>query len=213
MAQREFPMRRMLIDDHPATVTPIECHRCGVTARFKHSGMKRKPAEAIEQYFRNHGWRVGSVPRGDVCPDCQTREKPPLAAAAPDDTVVAEPPRTMEREERRIVFAHIDQHYLPDRSGYAAPWTDARIAKDLGVPRAWVTEIRDQMFGPEGSNPDIEQFRADLSAAKAEFKDIRDQAATAAHAHNALDQRLGEALGRLDALGALARRIEKDIGA
>lgn len=52
---------------------------------------------------------------------------------------------------------------------------DGKVANDLGVPRAWVTGIRDEMFGPEGSN---EQIRATIAEATAVLEEIKALAKT-----------------------------------
>lgn len=62
--------------------------------------------------------------------------------------IVAEPPRDLNKEDRRLIFAKIDEVYL-DKS-YSKDWTDKKVAIDLGVPVAWVARIREENFGPEG---------------------------------------------------------------
>ena len=57
--------------------------------------------------------------------------------------------RSMTRDERRIIFQKIDDVYVGEKVGYSAGWSDARIATDLGVPRVWVSKIRDENFGPD----------------------------------------------------------------
>lgn len=67
----------------------------------------------------------------------------------PTVAIQAEPPRSMTREDRRIVYNEIEGVY--DTSGlcYRERWSDESVAKALNVPRAWVTAIRDEFFGPE----------------------------------------------------------------
>lgn len=58
-------------------------------------------------------------------------------------------PPEMTKEDRRIIFAEIDTHYLDETTGYATDYNDKRIADGLKVPLAWVRTIRDENFGPE----------------------------------------------------------------
>lgn len=61
----------------------------------------------------------------------------------------------MTREDRRIIFEKLNAIY--DRDKYSPPWTDKKVSEDLNCPRAWVKQVRDEMFGPEGSNAEIDQ--------------------------------------------------------
>ncbi|WP_132314109.1 hypothetical protein [Martelella mediterranea] len=108
-----------------------------------------------------------------------------LKSASPVATKQAESPREMQREDRRIVAEKIADVY--DDHAYIAPWTDDLVARDLGVPCAWVAEVRDFMFGPANENPvlaenarqfsawsaDYEKFRADLTAHTEQGKQLR----------------------------------------
>ena len=61
----------------------------------------------------------------------------------------ADPPPVMTKEDRRIIFAGIDDHYVDESTGYKPGWSDQKIATDLNVPLAWVRTIREDNFGPE----------------------------------------------------------------
>jgi hypothetical protein len=63
-----------------------------------------------------------------------------------------QPPRQIEREDRRIIFANLEEVYLNERDGYSLPWNDTAIAKDLNVPRARVEIVRNENFGPQNSS-------------------------------------------------------------
>lgn len=67
-------------------------------------------------------------------------------------TVVAEPPRQMNKEDRRLIWGKIEEVYLDN--AYSSGWNDKKVAEDLGVPLAWVKNIRDENFGPEGLDDD-----------------------------------------------------------
>jgi hypothetical protein len=53
----------------------------------------------------------------------------------------------MTKADRRIITDKLDDVHDGDR--YVADWSDQNVAKDLGVPRNWVSQIRDEYFGPD----------------------------------------------------------------
>lgn len=181
----------------------IECSKCEGIEYLTQTGSKRNPPDFIERYFRNKGWRVGNGPRADVCPACQ-KKKPDLKVVSMEPAK-AESPREMSREDRRIIFAKIDELYLDDKSGYQAPWTDAAVARDLGVPRSWVSTVRDELFGPEGSNPEFDAFLEQAAPIIAETKNLFRAAAKQLEEARALEGKIAE-------LERIGRRIEKELG-
>ncbi|WDR05530.1 hypothetical protein PSQ90_14815 [Devosia rhodophyticola] len=48
-----------------------------------------------------------------------------------------EPPRQMVLEDRRLIFAKLEEVYVDERTGYCADWNDARVGIDMNVPRKW----------------------------------------------------------------------------
>ena len=74
--------------------------------------------------------------------------------------IKADPPRQMTRGDRQVIWNKLQDVYPKEDKGYMGEWTDGRVAKDLGVPRAWVTEIRAQNFGPEVVTPVIPDIPA-----------------------------------------------------
>lgn len=54
--------------------------------------------------------------------------------------------RPMDKADRRIVFAKLNEVYGDDM--YLEDWIDQKVAEDLGVPVEWVAEVREGDFGP-----------------------------------------------------------------
>lgn len=69
----------------------------------------------------------------------------------------------MDRTERRLVFARLNDLYQDEKTGYSGEWTDAKVAADLGVPVSWVTEVRDADFGPELNASILADKSADIT--------------------------------------------------
>lgn len=204
---------------HRRKLPTIRCPDCGCTEHFGWNGVKMPPPEAAAQHFRKLGWRVGGGPRADQCPQCQAKRqnKPKTSVPAPVAPLVPPPPpspselppRTMTYADRRLVMIKIEEVYMDEHAGYVAPWSDQKVADDLNVPRAWVTELREQNFGPaEGDG-------AELRALRAEIAGLREEVAVAfAKARidaEAAEKRVNAVLDKAQAeIAAIIRQAEAD---
>lgn len=86
-------------------------------------------------------------PAGDACPPDAAGAAQPQAAAALENA------RAMTRDDRRVIWAKLDDVYADEASGYKPGWSDGRVARDLNVPVAWVKLVRDENFGALPDNP------------------------------------------------------------
>lgn len=91
---------------------------------------------------------------------------------AVDTAPATEAPRQMGFADRRLIMIKLEEVYLDERTGYVQPWTDQKVATDLNVPRAWVTELREQNFGPIGSNPEFARLVAEAQTSLADGEGI-----------------------------------------
>jgi hypothetical protein len=73
------------------------------------------------------------------------------------------------------------------------------------VPRAWVAQVREELFGPEGSNAEFDDFLARAAPIIADMKNL----CRSASAQLEEARRLSE---RIDELERSAKRIEREIG-
>jgi hypothetical protein len=69
----------------------------------------------------------------------------------------------MSRDDRRIIYAKLNDVYVGPDAGYATGWTDQKVATDLGVAREWVAEVREDLFGPVKSNPELDALLAEIT--------------------------------------------------
>lgn len=158
----------------------LTCGSCGVTANIgSQSFGERLACDLVPKKFGERGWVVGKRPTDDRCPSCVAKSEQRKRAMSKlrvidDKKPTAEPPREMSRDERRLIFAKLDEVYLDERRGYDNGWSDKRVADDLGVPRAWVAKIRDENFGSENSNDEtrqlLEEARSVVAAARLEME-------------------------------------------
>lgn len=200
MADRSFPFEKIRRDGLAYSAFRIDCAKCEAKTYMVQTGNSRKPPIAAEQYFRNHGWKVGNGPRADFCPSCQNKK--PELKVVPMEPMKAEQPREMSRDDRRIIFQKIDEVY--DDGRYSAPWTDSAVARDLGVPKAWVSIVRDEMFGPEGSNAEFDDFLARAEPLLKEGRDLLNGA-------RSLSEAVRQFADRIEELEHIARKVEREI--
>ncbi|AXQ68388.1 hypothetical protein HOT99_gp229 [Caulobacter phage CcrBL10] len=74
-------------------------------------------------------------------PATATKTSPPVQTA--------EPPRAATPAENRRILEALDIHYDTNRQCYGGDMTDEKVSKELGLPRAWVAELRERVYGPE----------------------------------------------------------------
>ena len=79
------------------------------------------------------------------------------------------------------------------------------LARRATVPRAWVSKVRDELFGPEGSNAEFDDFLAKAAPVIAEVKNLFRSAV-------AQLEQAREIASRVDDLERVAKRVEREIG-
>lgn len=169
----------------------IVCAQCGVADHITGSASGHGlPDSVAAKKFTQRGWDT----RRSLCSDCSTARPTkgaPMsysngrgtAAATPVAPMRAEPPRAPTREDNKIIHAKISEVWGGDDVGYLGDWTDEKIAKDLGVPRAWVTDIRVDWFGDVKSNEELRKEITDLTAKLVTASEAYERMAALANRH------------------------------
>lgn len=196
MSARTFPFERFQGPTPQAVKTTLIC-RCGNSDDLVQPSGQFVPPASVVRHFSRRGWKVGQRPKNDRCPACNglsyqasedvvndNREaelsKSNVEPLKPKATlkdlsqltrelVRADAPEEPTREERRIIFAKLQDVYIDETKGYDVGWTDHKVATDLAVPRAWVAKIRDENFGPAKDNADIRTVLGNLETLKNEM--------------------------------------------
>lgn len=219
---------------------------CAREEEITDNGRTELPTEVVRKKFRQRGWEVGKDRTRDVCPVCienvrvarrQSKEaKLKVVYPGPSDelskvsqeavgkvqafkaSAAPEPPETMSRDERRIVFAKIEEHWAGENEGYTAPWTDQKIASDLGVPVGWVAEVRSDFFGEVRDNSEIRELlgRATQAAIEASQKvaagaQLLKEAQSLTNKANTLNGELADLRKSVEGMIAIASRIERSL--
>jgi hypothetical protein len=213
MSERTFPETTIPYGDKTAKAMRIGCACCDAVAYFPfQTGSIRKPPSAASQHFLNKGWVVGNSPKKDFCPRhaSPAKRKGTKTMDSNITTPVADKPREMGREDRAIIFDKLNEVYGKD--AYKSPWTDAAVAKDLGVPRDWVSTMRDDMFGPAGSNPLFDEFLTATSRLEEQCGSFAAKFEAATKAAEMLAADYAELRKQVDVCRMLERRVQREIG-
>jgi hypothetical protein len=214
---RVFERTGIKIDNVTRPGYRLTCSACPAADHIIASGHSGNlPPDMTTKKFSEKGWTVGNNANHDLCPTCtrakmMARRKPaeeqnvvPIAPAFA--AMAAEAPREMTKEDRRIIFGKLNEVYLDETRGYDTGWNDRRIADDLGVPLAWVRDLRDENFGPEGMS---EADRAAIAAAEAFQGKLADLAKQAQHIED-LQEKLAKEIDELKAkFGPVARDVKE----
>jgi len=65
--------------------------------------------------------------------------------------ITADPPRQPTRAQRRAVDEALAHYYDPEAEMYNGSWSDKKLAEKMDVPRAWIAEVREALYGPDRS--------------------------------------------------------------
>ena len=168
-----FDICSVQVGGQPKRGARATCGHCGETGVTTVNYMRNSGDNDDDLYekmvatkFGRLGWNIGRTPQRHRCPKCFTaikissvkksnamKQLPPenkvVSIITPEVTSSIVNSRTMTRDERRIIFEKINEIYVGEKVGYSDSWDDEKVAKDLGVPRAWVSAIREDMFGPD----------------------------------------------------------------
>lgn len=142
-----------------------------------------------------HGW---SHVKGTLrCMSCTLKHK----AEKPMSEKVT-PLRQPTREQKRQIIELLGEVYDTAAERYRAAESDVTVADAVGggCMFGWVAEIRDELFGPDGRNEELENLRGDIAV----WKETADALSTKAHiAIKAFDkdrEKVAEFQKRIDAL-------------
>lgn len=107
----------------PAVI--VCCSNCGHTQKISANNRSGSiPPEAAANRFRHDGWFISNKEGKDLCPKCVHPKK--YIKLVKESNVVElsaikeEPPRLMTKEDRRLIFAKIDEVYLDESKGYSS---------------------------------------------------------------------------------------------
>jgi hypothetical protein len=134
-----------------------------------------KDDEVVERIiagkYERIGWKIGKSQKQNRCPACFSAIKLASVKKSQGALKMNSTPsqRSMTRDERYLIFTKIDENYDRNKNSYNGSWNDEKIAKDFNVPRAWVSTIRDENFGPD-TNEQVTMIITEANLLLGEFK-------------------------------------------
>lgn len=219
MSQRRFEVVNVWHGEQRRSAYRIVCSACRMHEDFVNNGVRRVHPKAAEQRFRNGGWIVAKKAAHGLCADCiaalRARRSQvlvlnaePASLARKSGSVVdmnekAAPPPAMGRDEKRIINMKLHEVYVDERVGYDKGWTDARVSKELGVPRAWVTDVREDLFGPVREPEALAPLREAQTRTEERIADLRKR-------HEALAQDIAKIEAAVASSASEIARIAKE---
>jgi hypothetical protein len=105
--------------------------------------------------------------------------------------------RAMGRDDRRLVFDCINEHW--EKDGYKPVWTDTRVAEHLGCPLRWVVDVRKEFFGEVGSNAAFDQQLAEAEKLITEFRMLLNEAGKLQDVINTQHKKITDVYARMTA--------------
>jgi len=209
MTLRSFIESSQMYGSRPRKVAQITCCECNKIDSINSLNCNgdRMAEIAIEKKFAKLGWTIGRNLAHDICPECSKKEKRKMLKVVKEaEKAVDVEPRQMALEDRRIIFAKLNEVYIDEKRGYESGWSDLKVAEDLNVPRKWVETIRGENFGPIAVNPEIQEYITQADQLSATMKELL---ADEKRNRDAFEKRLADVHSRTVKLEKLANDIRK----
>lgn len=146
-------------DEHNRIRQIVECTGCGDTISAAPTNSGPYNNSGMESWLKSRGWKPDGKGHA-LCPICRHGlGKRKSAEVIPMSKTAAEPPNEPTRDAKRRIRKEVQDHYDEDRGRYIGEASDVSIAESLKVPRAWVTQIREEFFGDSGENEEVQTLR------------------------------------------------------
>lgn len=122
------------------------------------------PAEGVDYWITQDGYNLWGWRTTNPNPanqDQAERANPETKVATVQP--ITDEPRAPTRIENRRIMETLDECYDADRQRYKSSFSDQALAVRLDVPRAWVSKVREEFYGPEANEAEIEARRQKLA--------------------------------------------------
>jgi len=177
------------------------CDQCGheETVCAVH-GKKQEGEGQAARKLQAKGWSY--LHKRLLCPTCESNRKVVKMA---NPKAKASQPEEPTKAQKRSIMQLLEGCYDHASECYCGGETDASVAEVLNVLPGWVAAIREEFFGPCGTNEDMQALSDDITKKRAELETlIRDTTKQ--------NQKLIDALEGLKGLDLRLDRIKKAVG-
>lgn len=218
-AQRAFQPSVEIVDGTRSLVYRLTCSSCGSkVAPYRPADKRAVAPDIVEKKMTALGWTVGADEYGDKCSACTNRDR----VAAYQKSFEGRLQRIRELEEiersqkceasmssaskyrpmtiadRRIIIQKLTEVYQDESKGYKQPWTDAKVADDLGCSKDWVSKIREENFGAVPDFPDLREAVDAAARNKDEVEDLAGKVTELNRQLSALREKVGTDAKRIE---------------
>ncbi|WP_148043724.1 hypothetical protein [Paracoccus methylarcula] len=139
---------------------------------LRHSGNIWKPNEG--QALKKLTAQKWANIKGKLhCPSCDARRRAEAAARKVEEQDMQETAAPeMSGKQKRLIVLALEDAWGDGASRYRDAYTDKAVAAELGdgIRAGWVRQVREEMFGPDGGNEEIEDIRAEIEALGRSFE-------------------------------------------
>lgn len=153
------------------------CDLCAAHEDLHCSFEGGRPNEGqVRTRLLNQGWSY--VKNKLRCPECEAKRKvvPMKSFSDMDAPKEVREPTKAERREITLLLSDV---YDTEQERYRQGDTDDSVAEVLGVMPGWVSEIREDLFGPDGGNENIEKLEKELAEFRSEATRLLSEATKA----------------------------------
>lgn len=216
-------------------VADCACDDCGTTVTMpaKHArpgrviGMSGRPVmellsegEVVAK-LRKNGWSYNK--KGLLCPECAKAKAPiRISKSQPKETVIVtqipktETPavRQPTREQRRQIVELLNTCYDTKAERYIGTDTDKTVADCIGggVLFGWVAQVREEFFGPDGGNGEMEEVLQAIKTQRAALDAIQGTVDSVVQMLNGAASSLDKAYAHLAILERRLDQIKAAVG-
>lgn len=146
-------------------VARVECAQCGARDEWVVAN-KAPPADILAKHFAQKGWNVRKRP---ICPACNTPQKKETdmnnVAPIKPDAIPTDAVKAARRKANELLMFQFNV----ENGCFEDGWSDDRVAKESGMPLAWVTKRRDEEYGPLKEPCEFAEVRAEAKALASEI--------------------------------------------
>ena len=148
------------------------------------------------------GWKLAK--KKTICSVCAASVKEEKTLAEPVIPTTAAPTEPTRMQKRQIMDALEDAYDL-NKGRYVGGETDETLAKALGILPGWVAKLREEFFGPDGGNEDIDVLLTECADSVAKLQKLLKDA-------EALDAQVRVAIREVQATQTKLDAIKKAVG-
>lgn len=210
----------LVCDDCGATEKII----CAYTGKFNAKTNKKRPnAGQAKSKAQRLGW---SVIRNKMrCQTCEAarkvpQEEPPAMQKSATPTLSVKPPAAEPanaaaseptKEQKREIILALEDYYDTSAEAYKPGESDNTMAEICRVLPGWVAKIREEFFGPDNRNKELDAITKTLSESSKNLEDLRRAVKEARARVEQIDADIGAQKTRMDGAMADIRRIKSTL--